>query len=158
MTYATTDLADQHGTAVEVCDPVFQDFGGLAAFHGPVVTLKAFEDNTKVREAVESSGEGRVLVVDGGGSLRCALFGGNLGKLAENNGWAGVVVYGCVRDRVELAACQVGVKALASHPRKSEKKNLGEFDVPVRIAGVWIRPGDHLYADEDGILVSRDAL
>ncbi len=155
---ATTDLSDAHEEKLKYPDPVFRDFGGRLTFHGPVHTLKTFEDNTKVRAAVEQPGDGRVLVIDGGGSLRCALFGGNLAVLAAKNGWAGVVVNGCVRDGDELAAEAVGIKALGTHPRKSVKRDLGEFDVPVTFAGITIHPGDWLYADRDGIVVSSNRL
>lgn len=153
MSLATTDLADAHPDA-QVCDPVFRDFGGKTAFHGPIATLKVFEDNALVRTALEEKGEGRVLVVDGGGSMRCALVGGNLGQLAVENGWAGIVVYGCIRDSAEIAAQPVGVKALAVHPRKSEKGlHSARRDRPVSFAGVTFRPGAWLYADADGIVV-----
>ena len=120
MSFATTDLSDAHPEA-QVCQPVFADFGGRLAFHGPVATLKVFEDNVEVRAMLEEPGEGRVLVVDGGGSDRCALVGGNLGVLGVKNGWAGIVVFGCVRDSSELEQCDLGIKALGLHPRKSEK-------------------------------------
>ena len=155
---ATTDLSDAHEEKLKYPDPIFQDFGGRIAFHGPVLTLKTFEDNTKVRAAVEQPGDGRVLVIDGGGSLRCALFGGNLAVLAAKNGWAGVVVNGCVRDGDELAAEAVGIKALGAHPRKSVKRDLGEFDVAVTFAGVTINSGDWLYGDRDGIVISTNKL
>ena len=155
---ATTDLSDAHGALVHHCEPLFRDYGGRIAFHGPILTLKTFEDNTKLRKAVESAGEGRVLVVDGGGSKRCALFGGNLGALAEKNGWTGVVINGCVRDIGELASCNVGIKALAAHPKKSNRNDAGEFDVPLSFAGVIFRSGDMLYADADGIIVSEKPL
>ena len=113
-----------------------------------------FEDNTKVRAAVEGDGAGQVLVVNGGASQRCALFGGNLAKLAADNGWAGIIINGCVRDTAELAAEKVGIKALGVHPRKSQKRDLGIYDVPVKFAGVRIYPGDWIYADEDGIILS----
>ncbi len=158
MTYATTDLSDAHPQA-QVCDPVFRDFGGRKTFHGPIATLKVFEDNALVRAALEEKGEGRVLVVDGGGSMRCAMLGGNLGKLAVENGWSGVVVYGCIRDSGEIAAQEVGVKALAVHPRKSEKGlHSGHRDKAVSFAGVTFKPGAWLYADADGILVSDKPL
>ncbi len=156
--FATTDLSDAHPDDVRVVDPVFRDFGGIRAFSGPIATLKLFEDNSLVRESLEKPGQGRVLVVDGGGSLRCALVGGNLAALGENNGWSGIVVYGAVRDTRELAAAKVGVKALAPHPKKSDKNGIGQRDVAVTFAGVTFRPGEHLYADEDGILVSARAL
>ncbi|MGB5947793.1 MAG: ribonuclease E activity regulator RraA [Parvibaculum sp.] len=155
---ATTDLSDAHPDLVEHCEPIFRDFGGRRAFSGPIATLKTFEDNPKVRQALETPGNGRVLVVDGGGSLRCALVGGNLAALAVQNGWAGIVVYGCVRDTSELAAAQVGVKALAAHPKRSERRGLGDYDVVLRFAGVTFRPGEWLYADEDGIIVSPKKL
>ena len=155
---ATTDLSDAHDGVVKHVDPIFHDYGGRPAFHGPITTLKLFEDNALVRSAVEGPGEGRVLVVDGGSSKRCALFGGNLAQLAAKNGWAGVVVYGCVRDRDELEAEAVGIKALGHHPRKSVKKGQGETDVPVTFAGVTLTPGEWLYADRDGIIISPHAL
>jgi regulator of ribonuclease activity A len=155
---ATTDLSDAHTALVRHCEPLFRDYGGRIAFHGPMLTLKTFEDNTKVRKAVESEGKGRVLVVDGGGSLRCALFGGNLGTLAEKNGWAGIVIHGCVRDTQELAACQIGIKALAAHPKKSNRNDAGIFDAPLSFAGVVFHSGEMLYADADGIIVSEKPL
>jgi regulator of ribonuclease activity A len=158
MSYATTDLSDAHPQA-QVCDPIFRDFGGRSAFHGPIQTLKIFEDNALVRATLETPGEGRVLVVDGGGSLRCALVGGNLGVLAVRNQWAGLVVYGCVRDLAELGAQALGVKALAAHPRKSEKGlHSGHLGRVVEFAGVRFAPGAWLYADADGILVAESAL
>lgn len=156
-TFATCDLCDEHKNdtdgAFRVLPPLFKDYGGRIKFAGPVSTVKCFEDNTLVKAAVDSPGQGRVLVVDGGGSLRRALVGGNLGKAAARNGWAGVVVYGCVRDSAELAACDVGIRALALMPLPTEKRNEGQNDVAVQIEGVWIRSGDWLYADEDGIVV-----
>ncbi|HEY0507031.1 MAG TPA: ribonuclease E activity regulator RraA [Blastococcus sp.] len=150
---ATTDLCDEHPEA-QVCEPVFQAFGGRAAFSGPIATLKVFEDNTMVREAVNGPGEGRVLVVDGGGSLRCSLFGGNLAVAAASNGWAGVVVNGCVRDLGELAAQSIGVRALAAFPRKSERGlHSGQAGLPVIFAGVVFREGEWLCADQDGVVV-----
>ncbi|MDE1174817.1 MAG: ribonuclease E activity regulator RraA [Parvibaculaceae bacterium] len=158
MSTATTDLSDAHGSLVRHCAPVFRDFGGRIAFSGQIVTLKAFEDNTKVRELLEMSGEGRVLVIDGGGSLNCAMVGGNLGVLAEQNGWTGILVNGCVRDTAELNDCDVGIKALAAHPRKTEKRGLGDAGVFVSFAGVTFAPGDWLYADADGVIVSSTKL
>ena len=138
--------------------PVFKNFGGLARFSGPVSTVKCFEDNSLVKAAVDSPGEGRVLVVDGGASLRRALVGGNLGAAAAKNGWAGVVVDGCVRDVIELAQCSVGLRALAAMPLPTEKRQEGQRDIPVQIQGVWVRPGDWLYADEDGMVVMASPL
>lgn len=158
MSLATTDLSDAHPQA-QVAEPLFADFGGRLAFHGAIKTLKVFEDNAMVRSILETPGEGRVLVVDGGGSTRCALFGGLLGELGVKNGWAGVVVYGCVRDTEELGGHDLGVKALAPHPRKSEKGlHSGQADKVLSFAGVTFKPGAWLYADADGILVSDTPL
>ena len=151
--FMTTDLSDAHED-VRYLAPGYQDFGGKTRFHGPAKTLLTFEDNTKLRAAVEQAGNGQVLVVDGGGSMNCALFGGNLDKLAAQNGWAGIIIHGCVRDRAELAAEAVGIKALASHPKKSLKRDLGSFDMSLNFSGVTVHPGDWIYADEDGVLVS----
>jgi len=155
---ATCDLCDAHKAddsgAFRVLPPVWRHFGAHRSFHGPVSTVKCFEDNTAVKAAVESAGEGRVLVVDGGGSLRRALLGGNLGAAAARNGWAGVVIDGCVRDVAELAVCEVGICALAPMPLPTERRGEGQRDVAVRVQGVWVRPGDWLYADEDGVVVS----
>ena len=153
MTLATTDVSDAHPEA-QICDPVFQSWGARPAFSGPITTLKVFEDNSLVRAAVEQPGEGRVLVVDGGGSLRCSLFGGNLAVLAAENGWAGVVVNGAVRDVDELDAQPIGVRGLAAYPRRSEKgMHSGQTGLPVIFAGVVFREGEWLLADRDGILV-----
>jgi regulator of ribonuclease activity A len=154
MTYATTDLSDAHPEA-QTCEPLFGDFGGRIAFHGAIKTLKVFEDNALVRATLETPGEQRVLVVDGGGSNRCALFGGNLGQLAVKNGWAGVVVFGLIRDSDEISQQDFGLKALGTHPRKSEKGlHSAQADRVVSFAGVTFKPGAWLYADADGILVS----
>lgn len=158
MSVSVTDLSDAHGEKLAILDPMFRDYGGQPAFCGPVVTLKLFEDNSLVRSALEQPGEGRVLVVDGGGSLRCALLGDLLGELAVRNGWAGVVVYGCVRDSRRLGELALGVRALNTHPRKSLKKGVGERDLPVTFAGVTIRPGAWLYADQDGMGVADTRL
>lgn len=153
----TCDLCDRHKAdttgALRVLPPVFQDFGGRVDFFGPVFTVKCHEDNTPVKAAVESPGQGRVLVVDGGGSLRRALLGGNLAAAAARNGWAGVVIDGCARDVAELRALPLGVRALALMPLPTDRRNEGQSDVPVQLQGVWVRPGDWLYADADGIVV-----
>ena len=160
--FATCDLCDAHKNdvsgAFRVLPPVFRDFGALRRFSGPVVTVQCFEDNSLVKAALDTPGLGRVLVVDGGGSLRRALLGGNLGAAAYANGWAGVVIDGCVRDVAELAVLGVGIRALAPMPLPTEKRNHGQHDVVVRIQGVWITPGDWLYADEDGMVVSASDL
>lgn len=163
MSFATCDLCDANedklaAGALHVLPPIFASFGRQAAFAGPARTLKVFEDNVLVRAALETPGEGHVLVVDGGGSLRCALVGGNLGQLAEKNGWAGILVNGCVRDALELNACEIGIRALATHPQRSFRKGAGDTGIRVSIAGVAVHPGDWIYADVDGVLVSRTAL
>jgi regulator of ribonuclease activity A len=154
MSFATTDLSDAHPEA-QVAEPIFCDFGGRIAFHGPIKTIKVFEDNALVRSTLETAGEGRVLVVDGGGSPRCALVGGNLGQLGVKNNWAGIVVYGYIRDSEEIATQDIGLKALGTHPRKSEKGlHSAHADKVVSFAGVTFKPGAWLYADADGIVVS----
>ncbi|MGN6391879.1 MAG: ribonuclease E activity regulator RraA [Gemmatimonadales bacterium] len=156
---ATADLCDEFGAEVVVAEPLFTDWGGSVAFWGPVETVRVFEDNALVHQVLETSGQGRVLVVDGGGSLRSALVGGNLVALAHRNGWAGLVVHGCVRDADEIRALPIGVKALHAIPRKSAKTGAGERGVPVTFAGVTFRAGAYLYADHDGIVVAeRDLL
>lgn len=162
ITFQTCDLCDAHkqddSGAFRVLPPVFQHFGGSPRFAGAVVTVKCWEDNSLVKQALDAVGEGRVLVVDGGGSLRKALVGGNLAAAAARNGWAGVLVYGCVRDAAELRAAMVGVVALGLMPMPTEKRGEGQANVVVDIAGVKVQPGDWLYADEDGVVLSRAAL
>ena len=163
MTFFTCDLCDIHedkllSGALSVLPPVFQCFGKRSHFYGIAATLKVFEDNVMVRAALEKPGDGRVLVIDGGASLRCALVGGNLAQLAEKNGWAGVIVDGCVRDLSELGVTDIGIRALGVHPRRSVRRGVGDADLAVLIAGVMVRPGDWIYADADGVLISREPL
>lgn len=156
-TFATTDLCDAHPDA-QICDPVFQVFGGSVRFSGPIATLKVFEDNSLIKQALESPGEGRVLVVDGGGSKRCGLVGGNLAVSAVRNGWAGIVVHGCIRDVDELAEQPLGVRALAAFPRKSERGlHSGQVGRPVVFASVTFYEEAWLCADVDGIVVLPQA-
>ena len=157
-TWKTADLCDEHGKNVQAAEPGLLHFGGRSTFCGPVTTIKAHEDNSLVRTVLERPGEGRVLVVDGGGSLRCAMVGDQLGLLAVKNGWSGVVVWGCIRDAAELAELDLGVMAVATHPRKSQKRNEGQRDLVVRFADVTFAPGNYLYADEDGLLVAAGPL
>jgi len=160
--FSTCDLCDAHEKdlvpVLRPLPPVFREFGSAARFCGPVATVRCFEDNSRVKEAVESAGQGRVLVVDGGSSVRRALVGGNLAAAAARNGWAGIVVDGGVRDSRELQAAGIGVRALALMPQRSVKRDEGERDVAVLIQGVPVSPGHWLYADEDGIVVSEQAL
>ena len=159
MTDQTADLLDANEEAVRagtirVVAPMFRHFGGRTAFAGTIATLKLFEDNSLVRKALEGPGEGRVLVIDGGGSLRCALVGDQLAQLGARNGWSGIVVYGCIRDAKAIAEMDIGVMALATHPLKTVKKNVGETNVAVTFGGVTFAPGEWLGADEDGIIVA----
>lgn len=159
MNFKTADLCDEFEQSVGTAEPLLRDYGGTTSFYGSLVTVKVFEDNVLVRETLETDGQRRVLVVDGGGSTRCALLGDRLALLAHDNGWAGIVVNGCIRDSVEIAGIRVGVKALHAVPKKSGKKGIGERDVPVRFAGITFTPGHYLYADQDGVIVSdRDLL
>jgi regulator of ribonuclease activity A len=159
----TTDLCDANeplldSGELQIVQPGLICLGSRKAFHGKAVTLCVFEDNSLVAETVRQPGDARVLVVDGGGSTRCALLGGNLAKAAETNGWSGVLVYGAVRDADEIDACALGVRALALCPRRSVKRGAGERDLAVSFLGVTVRPGAWLYADRDGVLVSARSL
>ena len=160
--FATCDLLDanerQPETLLRVVEPMFKSYGRRARFCGQLETLKVFEDNSLVREALAAPGSGRVLVIDGGGSKRCALVGDQLGALAVKNGWAGLVVWGCIRDSAAINQQELGVRALDTHPKKSIKKGAGERGVPVVFGGVTFTPGDWLYADEDGVIVSQQPL
>lgn len=156
--FKTCDLADAHPDDVLAALPIFRDFGGQKAFSGPMSTVRVHDDNVLVRKALEEPGQGRVLVVDGGASLKSALLGDVLGALAVTNGWSGVVVNGCIRDSAELAGLALGVKALGTYPLKSAKRGIGDRDVVVTFAGSTFRPGEWLYADGDGILLAKAAL
>ncbi|MFG0671134.1 ribonuclease E activity regulator RraA [Pseudomonas sp. xss_1] len=156
--YVTPDLCDAYPDLVQVLEPMFSNFGGRDSFGGQIVTIKCFEDNSLVREQVELDGRGKVLVVDGGGSLRRALLGDMLAEKAAKNGWEGLVIYGCVRDVDALIQTNVGVQALASHPLKTDKRGIGDLNVVVSFAGVTFRPGEYVYADNNGVLVSPSLL
>jgi regulator of ribonuclease activity A len=154
----TTDLCDANeplfdSGELRVLAPGLLAFGARRRFHGAARTLKLFEDNSLLAQAVRQSGEGCVLVVDAGGGTRCAVLGGNLARAAEQNGWAGIVVHGAVRDTDEIDACDLGVRALAVNPRRSVKRGEGQRDLVVELCGVAVRPGDWIYADRDGVLV-----
>lgn len=160
---STTDVCDASeerltSGSLRVLPPVFQNYGGAEVMSGPIATLKVFEDNVMVRKTLETPGQGRILVVDGGGSDRCALVGGNLAQLAEKNGWAGLLVHGCVRDVSEMIECQVGIWAIATHPRRSLRAGQGHADLVLDIAGVLVRPGEWCLADADGVLISDHPL
>lgn len=154
----TTDICDEFTAGVQVCEPMFRSFGGVTGFHGPISTVRVFEDNVLVREALEDLPPGRVLVVDGGGSRRCALVGDKLAEIAASRGLAGIIVNGCVRDSRELSGIDVGVLALAAYPLRSRKDGEGGRDVTVRFGGVTWTPDHYVYADEDGIVVAAERL
>ena len=156
--HATADLVDAHETLVQSCDLQFRDFGGRARFHGRIRTVRCHQDNALLKRILSEPGEGCVLVIDGGGSLHCALVGDVIAGLGVANGWAGVVVHGAIRDSIAIGGLDLGVKALGTNPRKSTKTSAGEADVPVEFGGVTFDPGAYVYSDEDGILVSPEAL
>ncbi|KAK9807164.1 hypothetical protein WJX73_002944 [Symbiochloris irregularis] len=164
---ATADLCDVFLTdpvdivterKVQIMDPIFQNYGGNARFKGQAATVKCYENNPLVRKALEEQGDGRVLVVDGGGSKRCALLGDNIAEMGHKNGWTGIIINGCIRDSEDINKMPLGVKALTTYPLKSSKRDLGLRDVPVTIAGVTVKAGDWIYADRDGVLVSAEEL
>ncbi|ATX79936.1 regulator of ribonuclease activity A [Mariprofundus aestuarium] len=156
--FKTTDLYDEYLEAVQVAAPIFRDYGGRQRFCGQIVTLKALEDNSYLKASFESDGRGKVLVVDGAGSMRCAMMGDVMAALGASNGWEGVVINGCIRDSADVAKVNIGVKALATIPRKTIKRNQGVIDIPLHFADVNFNPGDYLYADEDGIVIAKHAL
>jgi len=158
MTYTTPDICDDFSDSLQVLEPLFTEFGGKEKFCGEIVTIKCFEDNSLVKQTLASSGQGQVLVVDGGGSSRCALLGDLLGAMAVENGWQGVLINGCVRDVEILKGMNLGVRALNCHPLKSNKRNEGQLNVSIRFAGVSFKPGQYLYADENGIVVAEQNL
>lgn len=158
MIISTPDLCDEYGDDVQVADPVFKHFGGMHQFGGEVVTVKCFEDNSKVGEMLRAEGKGRILVVDGGASPRRSLLGDKLVSLALSNDWQGIVIYGYMRDIEQIAKMSIGVLALGSIPRKTEKRGVGQVNVPLEVAGLIIESGDYLYADETGVIVSKKPL
>lgn len=153
----TPDLCDDF-PEVEVLTPMFQNYGAREAFGGEIVTVKCFEDNSIVKEQVGQPGQGRVMVVDGGGSMRNALLGDMLAEKAASNGWAGLVIYGCIRDVDVIRQTDLGVQALGTHPRKTEKRGIGDLNVPVTFGGVTFEPGCYVYADNNGVIVSKSKL
>lgn len=161
MSFKTPDLCDAFSDECQIVlgTPRFFDFGGKLSFNGPISTLKVFEDNTLVRQQLETDGKGRVMVVDAGGSNRCAMLGDNLAELGVKNNWAGIIMYGCIRDSEDIAQLALGVKALGTMPLKSVKRGEGQIDIPVTFAGVTFTPGDFAYCDADGIITAgRDLL
>jgi regulator of ribonuclease activity A len=156
--FKTADLCDSHADKLQIAEAPFRDFGGRKTFHGQIETIKAFEDNSLVRERVATPGRGKVLVIDSGGSMRRAMLGDLLAQKAVDNGWEGIVINGCIRDSAAIATMALGVKALGTCPLKTEKRNLGDHNVALRFAGADFVPGHWLYADEDGIVISKDRL
>src|SRR6266403_908532 len=158
MSFKTADLVDAHSDAVKSCEVQFRQYGGRVRFHGPIRTVKSTEDNALLRQTLSTAGDGAVLVIDGGASLRSALVGDIIAGLGQDNGWSGLVLWGAVRDTVALGGLDIGIKALGSNPWRSSKNGTGQVDVPVSFGGVEFRPGYWLYSDEDGILVSSRRL
>ena len=156
--FKTTDLYDDYLEELQVAAPIFRDFGGRISFCGQIVTLKAFEDNTFLKAAFETDGKGKVLVVDSAGSLRCAMMGDVMAALGASNGWEGVIINGCIRDSADVGKVDIGAKALATIPRKTVKRNQGVVDIPVHFADVTFKPGEYVYADEDGIVISEKSI
>jgi regulator of ribonuclease activity A len=156
--FTTADLCDQFPGLVQVAQPLLREYGGLEKFAGAIETLRVQEDNTLVRETLETPGRGRVLVVDGGGSLKCALLGGRLAGLAASNGWSGVIVNGCIRDALEIRQLQVGIRALNAVPMRGGKNGGGERGGALSFAGVTFAPGRFVYADADGVIVAERSL
>ncbi len=158
MEIHTADLCDQFEAELRICAPMFRSYGGRSSFGGQITTLKLFEDNGLVRKALELPGHGKVLVVDGGASMRRALVGDQIAQLAANNGWAGIIVYGCIRDSSAISRMDIGVFALGTHPLKTVKRNEGQSDITVSFGGIDFIPGQYLYADDDGVIVSARSL
>lgn len=158
MNIVTPDLCDAHPEWVRVVEPIFRNYGGRRAFGGEILTIKCHEDNSLVKEHVGNPGHGRVIVVDGGGSLRCALLGDMLAANAVKNGWAGIIIYGCIRDVDDIRTMDLGVQALRTIPLKSHRQGRGDLNIPVTFGGVTFRPGEFVYADNNGIIVSAQAL
>lgn len=154
MHFKTADLCDAHSDKIQIVSPGLKHYGRKQQFCGQIVTLKLFEDNTLLRDLLNDDGNGRVIVVDGGGSLRCALLGDMLASKAVENGWSGLVINGCIRDSAEINTMDIGIRALGTHPLKSNKRGVGEKELPISFASTEFRPGNYLYADEDGILVA----
>lgn len=154
----TCDLSDAYPDITRVVEPIFTNYGGRSAFGGEILTIKCHEDNSLVKEHVGNAGNGRVMVVDGGGSLRCALLGDMLAANAVKNGWAGIIIYGCIRDVDEIRKMDLGVQALRTIPIKSNRQGRGDLNIPVTFGGVTFNPGEFVYADNNGIIVANQAL
>ena len=158
MMKSTPDLCDQYPELIQVVEPMFSNYGGRDRFSGEIVTVKCFEDNSCVKQLVATEGLGRVMVVDGGGSMRRACLGDMLAEKASVTGWSGLIIYGCIRDVDEIMITDIGVQALGIHPMKTDKKGVGETQVPVTFGGVTFHPGHYVYADNNGIVVAPQQL
>ena len=158
MKIVLPDLCDKYGDSLRVLSPMLKNFGGKSCFHGRISTIKCHEDNSLVADAVKEKGNGSVLVVDGGGSLRCALLGDNLAAIAASNSWEGIIIYGCIRDVAALSTISLGVQAICPNPMKSVKRQVGLRDVEVSFGGVSFIPDQYVYADDNGVIVSEDEL
>ncbi|WP_105902852.1 ribonuclease E activity regulator RraA [Vibrio gangliei] len=158
MEYNTSALCDIYQDQVDVVEPMFSNFGGLTSFSGQLTTVKCFEDNGIIRSILQEDGTGRVLLIDGGGSLRRALIDAEIAAIAEENDWEGLVVYGCVREIDDLEEMEIGIQAIASIPVGATQNNIGEVDVPVNFGGVTFLPEDYLYADNTGVIISQEPL
>jgi len=155
VSYCTADLWDEHYESLALLNLDLKNFGQKISFHGRIATLKLHEDNTLVRTLLSENGKGQVLVVDGGGSKRCALVGDNIAQLAIDNEWEGIIVYGCIRDSAQINEMPIGIKAIGTCPVKSIKRNVGLRDETLIINGTKICPNDYIYADADGVLISE---
>ncbi len=158
MKISTPDLCDAYPDSVNIAEPIFRSYGAKPSFGGQIVTVKCFEDNSRVKELAATNGNAKVMVVDGGGSLKRALLGDLIAESARENNWEGVIINGCIRDVDVIADIGIGVKALNCIPLKTERKGLGETNIPVSFAGVIFNPGEYVYSDETGIIVSASEL
>ncbi len=158
MTDITPDLCDAYPDLVRVLEPMLSNFGGRECFGGEIVTVKCFEDNSLVKEKLATPGKGKVMVVDGGGSLRKALLGDMIAESAVKNNWEGVIIYGCIRDVAAVSALDLGVQALAAIPLKTDKRGIGDYNVPLTFGGVTFNPGEYVYADSNGVVVADKPL
>ncbi len=158
MTIQTADLCDKHSDVIKVVDPLFKIYGAKQSFYGQIETVKVHEDNVLVKDRLGQPGKGKVLIIDGGGSLRCALVGDIIAQMAADNGWEGIIVYGCIRDSAVIADIPIGIRALNTHPLKSIKRGRGDVSIPVTFAGVTFIPEQYVYSDLDGIIIAENAL
>lgn len=158
MNISTPDLCDAHPDSVHIVEPIFRNYGGRTSFAGEIVTIQCFEDNSRVKETANTPGHGKVMVVDGGGSLKKALLGDLIAQAALDNGWEGFIIYGCIRDVEPIGSMKIGVKALNSIPLKTQRKGEGEVNIPINFGGVSFRTGEYIYCDETGIIVSAQSL